>query len=95
MYADWVAEGSPPRFERMGTFGGRRYVVLNYSTSTPTFLVHVADGPTEFDTDDPEDDGAIKKLGYVATVNEDAERFRVDGRGKVAIRRPSTRVEKD
>ena len=96
LYDKWVLEGRPAQFEVLNSDGGRLYIVLNWRTDNPTFLVHVADGPTEVDEADLDKDGAIKKKGYHFTFSaDDGVHFRRDGRGKITIR-PGTRpLEED
>jgi len=91
LYTKWVLEGRPAQFEVMNEDGGRLYLVLNWRTDDPTFLVHVPDGPTEFDEANLDEDGALKKKGYCLTFSaDDGIHFQRDGGGKITIR-PGTR----
>ena len=99
--AAWETEGRPGQFERWGNFGGRLYLVLNRKTDNPTFLVHVADGPTEFeyeyDTGESSERGAVTRKGYLWTFNRgDGFAFRLwRGKWTVAHYRDRRKMEND
>lgn len=55
----WVAEGSAGQFEERGSFGYRRWSVIDRGNSSgPTFLLRAAAGPTDSGYD--EDTGEFK-----------------------------------
>jgi hypothetical protein len=88
LWDKWVEEGSPGRFEEIGTFGGRQWKAINYSNETyPQFVLVAADGPTELDTtDDMEYSGRETKQGYGRTMpKHGGMTVSVSGAGKISI----------
>ena len=96
IHATWEDEGSPAQFEEIGLFGGRVWNVINRDT-TPQFVLHVADGPTELSTsDDSEQTGLVQKSGYYDTrITSGGLIVTRDARGKLSIKQDDLPLEDD
>lgn len=55
VHADWVSNGRPHQFSRMGAWGGAIYAVYDVTAESPTFYQRASMGPTTYDETGPSD----------------------------------------